>query len=128
MRKKSTQRDISAGFTCRVREKRDSIVLVVLVYALTVNGAAVAAKDLEFDCPRAYRGIKAEMLPTYWEPTDKGERLGAGQSHVQGKYMICIYRKPNGKKIGNVRRLIPSGYHCITDGQGSFQCQRKNAR
>jgi len=65
------------------------------------------------------------MLPTYWEPTDSGKGLGAGQSHVQGKYLICIYRKPGGKKIGNVRRLAPKDYQCITDGKGDFECHRK---
>ncbi len=91
----------------------------------TAWATSASAKSAEFQCPHAYQGIKSDMLPTYWEPTDKGDRLGAGQSHVQGKYMICIYRKANGKKVGNVRRLIPRGYHCITDGKGSFQCRQK---
>jgi len=80
---------------------------------------------MEFRCPRAYQGIKSDMLPTYWEPTDQGKNIRAGQSHVQGRYLICIYREASGKQIGNVRRLIPHGYHCITDGRGTFQCRRK---
>ena len=80
---------------------------------------------MEFHCPRAYQGIKPDMLPSYWEPTDQGRNITAGQSHVQGKYMICIYREPGGRPIGNVRRLVPQGYHCITDGRGVFQCRRK---
>jgi len=82
------------------------------------------SQHFRFQCPQAYQGIKSDMLPTYWEATDQGKRIHARQSLVQGEYMICIYRKATGKPIGNVRRLIPKGYRCITGGRGAFQCSQ----
>jgi len=95
----------------------------MLILFHQVAGAVAGPREtLEFSCPKAYQGIKSEMLPTYWEPTDSGHGIGAGQSHVQGQYLICIYRKVDGTRVGNVRRLIPSGYQCETGGKGKFQC------
>jgi len=118
--------------------KSDQKVLVLklskhrtLVYAMgmllliisTADAFADSGRTLNFRCPNAYQGIKSDMLPTYWEPTDKGRILHPSQSFVQGRYLICIYRKPSGKLIGNVRRLIPEGYQCITGGKGGFRCR-----
>lgn len=89
--------------------------------------APAGERLMEFHCPRVYQGIKSDMLPSYWEPTDQGKDIRAGQSHVQGRYLICIYREANGKQIGNVRRLAPRGYRCITDGRGVFQCRRRES-
>jgi len=101
------------------------IFLVALMFFLPLPSYAGSDQKLGFQCPRAYQGIKSSMLPTYWEPTDQGKNIRARQSHVQGKYMICIYRESTGKQIGNVRRLIPKGYQCITGGRGAFQCSRR---
>ncbi len=99
-----------------------SILLLLISIA---DVFAVSSHALNFQCPRAYQGIKSDMLPTYWEPSPhKGRVLQASQSSVQGKYMICIYREQGKKWIGNVRRLIPNGYRCITGGKGVFQCRQ----
>ena len=102
--------------------KEGTFFLVLLVLLVAVE--AGAAEPMEFRCPRAFQGIKSDMLPTYWQPIGRGEELGADQSHVQGQFMICIYRKPADKHIGNVRRLIPKGYKCETDGRGIFECMQ----
>ncbi len=117
-------------FSCAVESLRfDHLgsysLSIVLIFSFHLTAAAQPLK-LQFKCPRAYQGIKSEFLPTYWEAADRGKSIDARQSHVQGKYMICIYRESNGRPIGNVRRLIPRGYHCITDGRGVFQCRRRD--
>jgi len=113
------------------------IVGILLLMISTADAFAGSRHASNFQCPLAYLGIKSDMLPTYWEPTDQGKKIRARQSYVQGKYMICIYREPTyreptGKLIGNVRRLIPKGYRCITGGRGAFQCtqsmNRRNRR
>jgi hypothetical protein len=123
MMESNAQSKACTGYGWRFRVNKGLFGLATLAFLLSVSALAGASKALEFDCPRVYQGIKSEMLPTYWESTDRGKGLAAGQSQVQGKFLICIYRKASGEKIGNVRRLIPKGYRCITDGRGSFQCE-----
>jgi len=100
------------------------LVGILLLMLSATDAFAGSRHTSSFQCPLAYQGIKSDMLPTYWEPIDKGKKIHARQSAVQGKYMICIYRDPAGKLIGNVRRLIPKGYRCITGGRGAFQCRQ----
>jgi len=104
------------------------VICAVGILPLLISSSNVFAgvgQELKFQCPQAYQGIKPDLLPTYWEATDQGKGIHARQSLVQGKYIMCIYRESNGKPIGNVRRLIPEGYRCITGGKGVFQCDRK---
>lgn len=97
--------------------------LAVLLSTYSPYVLAGQSSIKKFQCPSAYQGIKPNMLPSHWESIDQGKKLGRGLSHVQNGFLICIYREPSGKKIGSVRRLIPKGYHCITDGKGFFHCE-----
>jgi len=82
---------------------------------------------LSFQCPKAFMGIKGDMLPTHWQADDRGRRLQLGHASINGDYMVCAYRSPKNRKqrFGPVRRLAPRGYRCISDGIGSFRCQKK---
>ncbi len=92
------------------------------------NGNGKLKKDhLSFQCPRAFLGIKGDMLPTHWQADDRGRKLQLGYASINGAYMICTYRSPKNRKqrFGPVRRLAPRGYRCISDGISSFRCQKK---
>ncbi|VAX14648.1 hypothetical protein MNBD_GAMMA24-2617 [hydrothermal vent metagenome] len=92
------------------------------------NGGQGQQKDhLSFQCPRAFLGIKGDMLPTHWQAADRGSGLQLGYASIDGTYMICTYRSPKNRKqrFGPVRRLAPRGYRCISDGISSFRCQKK---
>ncbi len=92
---------------------------------VSVNGNAKG--HLSFQCPRAFLGIKGNMLPTHWQADDRGRGLQLGYASINGAYMICTYRSPKNRKqrFGPVRRLIPRGYRCISDGISSFRCQKQ---
>jgi len=96
--------------------------------ALTGNGEP--NDHLSFQCPRAFLGIKGNMLPTHWQADDRGRRLQLGHASINGAYMICTYRSLKNRKqrFGPVRRLVPKGYRCLSDGISAFRCQRKQAR
>lgn len=92
------------------------------------KGEAGQQKDhLSFQCPRAFLGIKGDMLPTHWQADDRGSKLQLGYASIDGAYMICTYRSPKNRKqrFGPVRRLAPRGYRCISDGISAFRCQKK---
>ncbi len=92
------------------------------------NGAAGQQNDhLSFQCPKAFLGIKGDMLPTHWQADDRGSGLQLGYASIDGAYMICTYRSPKNRKqrFGPVRRLAPRGYRCISDGISAFRCQKK---
>lgn len=93
--------------------------------ALPGNGKTKA--HLSFQCPKAFLGIKGDMLPTHWQADDRGHRLQIGYASIDGAYMICNYRSLKNRKqrFGPVRRLVPRGYRCISDGISSFRCQKK---
>ncbi|MDF1525180.1 MAG: hypothetical protein RRA15_13485 [bacterium] len=83
----------------------------------------------DLQCPSAYSGIKGELLPTYWEAIDKGQQARLIKSQVQDQYLFCVYQVPSsGREIhSSVRRLIPKGYNCVSDGAGRFECKQVNA-
>lgn len=67
--------------------------LALLVYASTLNRAAEAARISKAIAHAYIEGSGKNCYRPIGEPADKGERLGVGQSHVQIRYIICIYRK-----------------------------------
>lgn len=91
------------------------------------SGNGQQKDHLSFQCPRAFLGIKGDMLPTHWQADDRGSGLQLGSASIDGTYMICTYRSPKNRKqrFGPVRRLAPGGYRCISDGISSFRCQKK---
>jgi len=95
----------------------------------TVSRSGGVADHLSFQCPKAFLGIKGDMLPTHWQANDRGRRLQLGHASINGDYMVCAYRSPKNRKqrFGPVRRLAPRGYRCISDGIGSFRCQKKQS-
>ncbi len=92
-----------------------------------VSGSGEQKNHLSFQCPRAFLGIKGDMLPTHWQADDRGRSLQLAYASIDGAYMICTYRSPKNRKqrFGPVRRLAPKGYRCISDGVSSFRCQKK---
>lgn len=93
----------------------------------SVSGNGNLKSHLSFQCPRAFLGIKGDMLPTHWQADDHGSGLQLGNASIDGDYMTCTYRSPKNHKqrFGPVRRLAPRGYRCISDGLSSFRCQKK---
>jgi|GEM_PF-4605828 len=84
----------------------------------------------ELQCPSAYTGIKGELLPTYWEPVDKGQRADFLKSQIQDQYLYCVYQVSSSSREihASVRRLIPGGYSCASDGAGRFECREGNTQ
>ncbi|WP_020675006.1 hypothetical protein [Geopsychrobacter electrodiphilus] len=97
------------------------------------KGAAPVATDknipqrFDLQCPTAYAGIKGELLPTYWEPIDKAQTVELIKSQVLNQYFYCVYRIPSsGRDIhSSIRKLLPEGYNCLSDGAGRFECRAK---
>ncbi len=87
-------------------------------------------ESFELQCPTAYSGIKGDLLPTYWEPADKGKPANLIKSQVLDQYLYCVYQIPSpGREIhSSVRRLVPEGYDCVTDGAGRFECSEDDIR
>ncbi len=83
-------------------------------------------QGFDLQCPSAYVGIKGELLPTYWEPTDKGQPARLVKSQLQEQYFYCVYRlRSSGSEThSSVRRLLPEGYSCISDGAGRLKCRK----
>lgn len=116
-------------------------VLLVLLMALPVQGApqwgaapapvprsAPAADRPVYDlqCPRAYLGIKGDMLPTYWETGDQGAPVHLLKSQVVDQYLYCVYQTSQaGAANSSIRRLAPAGYTCVSDGVGQFKCRNE---
>ena len=98
--------------------------------AIPKNTLAPTPQRFELQCPSAYSGIKGELLPTYWEPIDKGQPANLIKSQVQDQYLYCVYQIPSsGREIhASVRRLIPEGYSCASDGAGRFECREGNTQ
>jgi hypothetical protein len=86
-----------------------------------------APQRFEMQCPSAYAGLKGELLPTYWQPVDKGQQVSLVKSQVRGDSLYCVYRMAfAGREIhASVRRMLPSGYTCESDGAGRFECRKK---
>ncbi len=125
----------------RIRQTRVAIVL--LGSLLMTPGAAVAVpgwpagngtagpmvpgpERLRLQCPRAYAGIKGDLLPTDWTATDSGQPAALIKSQVQRGNLYCVYRIPTSSRMGHasVRRRVPAGYRCESDGAGRFDCRR----
>lgn len=89
------------------------------------NTGPQAAVDgpMVFQCPRAYLGVRQDLLPTHWEIVSGRALLRLKASQVQHGELLCIYRDERGRSIGTVRRLAPGGYKCISDGAGRFRCR-----
>ncbi len=85
----------------------------------------VQAQRLSFQCPRAYQGIREDLLPTHWEVFKGRKQLQLKSSQVQGQSMVCAYSGNGRQTVGTIRRLVPVGYKCISDGAGNFRCQKK---
>jgi len=98
--------------------------------AATVSGNGEQRDHLSFQCPRAFLGIKGDMLPTHWQADDRGRRLQLGHASINGGYMTCTYLSPKNRKqrFGPIRRLVPRGYRCISDGISTFRCEKKQIR
>lgn len=84
---------------------------------------AVAAASMMFRCPRAYLGVRRDLLPTHWEILDDGTPLRLKASQVQQDELLCIYQDDGGRSVGTIRRLVPDGYDCLSDGAGRFRCR-----
>lgn len=79
---------------------------------------------MTLQCPRAYLGVRQDLLPTHWEIVSGRVPLRLKASQVQRGELLCIYQDEKGRSVGSVRRLAPGGYKCISDGAGSFRCRR----
>ena len=89
-------------------------------------GAFGHAGERVFRCPRAWVGLRADMLPTHWEVVRGQSPARLRSSQVQGESLLCVYASSSGF-IGTARRLAPEGYRCLSDGRGVFRC-RHNGR
>lgn len=86
------------------------------------SGVATAAV-MTFQCPRAYLGVREDLLPTHWETVKGRKPLRLKASQVQRDELLCIYQDSGGRSIGIVKRLVPEGYDCLSDGVGRFRCR-----
>ena len=113
------------------------LVLAVVLTSgcVTWAGAAVPAwntgprgsgkgEPMTFQCPRAYLGVRQDLLPTHWEILAGRAPLRLKASQVQRGELLCIYQDGRGRSVGTVRRLAPGGYKCISDGVGRFRCRK----
>lgn len=107
-----------------------SITLVKVVQAGPMpawnskNAPPASAQKLTFYCPKAYLGIRSDLLPTHWEVFKGNKPLQLKSSQVQGQDMVCVYGEPGQPAEGSVHRLVPAGYKCISDGVGTFKCEK----
>ena len=93
------------------------------VPAWPAGSQAPAGEPVMFECPRAYLGVRQDLLPTHWA-ADGGHRpLRLKMSQAHGDELLCIYRDERGRSVGTVKRLAPGGYRCISDGAGRFRCR-----
>ena len=84
---------------------------------------STAQEPMAFQCPRAYLGVRQDLLPTHWEIVAGRAPLRLKASQVQHGELLCIYQDERGRSVGTVRRLAPGGYKCISDGAGRFRCR-----
>ncbi len=84
---------------------------------------STAQEPMAFQCPRAYLGVRQDLLPTHWEIVTGRAPLRLKASQVQRGELLCIYQDERGRSVGTVRRLAPGGYKCISDGAGRFRCR-----
>jgi len=85
----------------------------------------VGDREMYFQCPRAYMGIREDLLPTHWQVGTDRMVLRLKASQVQRGDMLCIYQDGKGVSVGSVQRLVPAGYKCVSDGVGNFRCQKR---
>ena len=83
-----------------------------------------SGNNLTLYCPKAYLGVRSDLLPTHWEVFKGSKPLQLKSSQVQGQDMVCVYGEAGQAAVGSVRRLIPGGYKCISDGVGTFKCEK----
>ena len=90
--------------------------------AWNTDSRAMTGRPMMFQCPRAYLGVRQDLLPTHWEIVAGRAPLRLKASQVQRGELLCIYQDERGRSAGTVRRLAPGGYKCISDGVGRFRC------
>ena len=124
----------SACFRARLRILRTLVVFVALMTGWRVAAEAAVPvwggsstntpqAPMSFQCPKAYLGVRQDLLPTHWEIVAGRVPLRLKASQVQRDELLCTYKDKRGRSMGTVRRLAPEGYKCISDGAGRFRCR-----
>ena len=50
-----------------------------------------SGNNLTLYCPKAYLGVRSDLLPTHWEVFKGSKPLQLKSSQVQGQDMVCVY-------------------------------------
>jgi len=96
--------------------------LLMMLSGTTAARAFGMSGERVFRCPKAWIGLRADLLPTHWEVTRGQTPARLRSSQVQGGNLLCVYASPSGF-VGTAMRLAPEGYRCLSDGRGVFRCR-----